>query len=154
MQLHYFSIKDTPEILKSKRNALVKKHHPDKAPEHLKAAKTEIMKHINSEYDFLLKEYKRPKVQDKSKHSQYTSVNKKATEQAQNIFHALTQFSSINYLLLFTTVIEINDWEEVSKAYSRMYGISTLKHFKKTMPTSKVENLIKLILKLQNRAVK
>ncbi len=42
MKLYYFNITDTPEVLKSKRNALVKKYHPDKAPEHQKDAKRKL----------------------------------------------------------------------------------------------------------------
>jgi len=146
MKLYYFDIKDSPDVLKSKRNALIKKHHPDKAPEHQKAAKTEIMKRINAEYEFLTKEHKHPQVQEKFKQSKSPLVNKEATEQAQNIFHAITNLDTINYLLLISTVTEIKNWKEVSDIYTRMYGVSTLKHLKKVIPSKELEKMLRIII--------
>jgi hypothetical protein len=147
MKLYYFNINDTPEVLKSKRNNLVKKHHPDKATEGQKAVKTEIMKRINSEYEFLLKENKRSKIAERAESTQEQKpINKDTIEQAQNIFHALTHLTSIDYLLLIGTIMAITDWKEVSKVYYRMYGISTLIHLKKVLPSKELEKILKVVL--------
>lgn len=146
MQLKYFNLTDTAEVLKSKRHLLVKKHHPDKAPESQKVFKTEIMKRINTEYDFVLKTSKGSKSLVELKYSKQKPINKEAQQQAQNIFHALTNLSSVDYLLLLNTIMVINNWKEVTRLYYQMYGISIDLHLKKILPLKDWKKILRIIL--------
>ena len=139
MLLNYFNITDTPDELKSRRNALVKIHHPDKAKEADKAAKTKIMQQINMEYDYVLKNAQRePVFNGKFKRaSRPESKYKTAKAQAQALFHALTQENGIDMDLLFKVLDGLTDVDIVGSLFTLQYGGSIFSYIKKYASTEK-----------------
>ena len=117
MKLNYFTITDTADELREKRNALAKKHHPDKFPDAKKRAQTVIMSAINDEYTWCMANGCKPKI---------TVPAGDPQKQAQALFHALTNLHSIDVELLLKTIKQITDWDGVLKAYAGSYGTTLI----------------------------
>lgn len=134
MNLKYFTMADSDEELKAKRNKLVKQHHPDKAPEHLKTEKTGIMQRINQEYQYVLNNrVKKGKSSDQLKQEQEI-----IREAAQRFFHALTSAKGVDVEMLISAL-----------EYAPEYFDRVCHHFNKEYNASLVMSMAKAIGKVK-----
>ena len=141
MNLKYFTMIDSDEELKAKRNKLVKQHHPDKAPEHLKVEKTGIMQRINQEYQYVLNNrVKKGKTSDQLKHDQEI-----IREAAQRFFHALTSSKGVDIEMLISALEYAPDYfdrvcDHFRKEYNAPLVVSIAKAINNTKLTTDQTN--------------
>lgn len=143
MVLKYFKITDTLDELKQKRNELAKKYHPDRYTEpNKKEQSSKIMALINTEYDFILKNYKH--LTKEKLNSRYQTVynNSEAKQQATAIFHALTNRTGVDKQVLIKTISEIKNFEAVYDLYGKQYSISTIAHVVKQIKDPQLQKSI------------
>ena len=140
MLLLYFKITDSPEVLKKKRNTLVKLYHPDV---NKNIDTNSIMQQINLEYDFVLSNPKQPK--------QETFNNEEFLKQAaQNIFHALTNGNGVDYILLANTIksIPAGQLKPLTVIYFQKYGFKLISHIQDRIKDKKIQDAILISMKI------
>lgn len=141
MQLNYFDINKSLSELKKDRNKLAIKFHPDKYKGEDVAGK---IAEINNEYDYVTNPKNRLKHSQQKKAS--PGIDPICYDQAQKIFHALTNLKSVDYDLLIRTVTQVTNWKDVSEAYYRSYGIHTLLHIQRAVPKQWNDRIIKIVV--------
>lgn len=141
MPLLYFKITDSPEVLKQKRNKLVKKYHPDINKSSNATAK---MQEINMEYDYVLSNRQLPKQET------FTQDNNLLKQAAQNIFHALTNGNGVDYILLANTIksIPAGQLKPLTIIYFQQYGFQLINHIQDRIKDKKIQDAILISMKI------
>lgn len=142
MRLLYFKLTDTPEELKEKRNQLAKKFHPDR---NKNSNTNAIMQGINVEYDYVLTHRQEP-----PKKSTFIHDKEFLKQEAQHIFHALTNANGVDYNLLCQTFnnVTCEQLKPLSVIYFRTYGFQLLNHIQEHVKDKKTKEAITISLKI------
>jgi DnaJ-class molecular chaperone len=136
MKLEYFKITDSLEDLKHKRRQYALQLHPDKHSTEAakKTASAKFVK-MNAEYEYAIDPKNRIPVMRPSaggpiftpgRNPKSKTYSEKNIRQAQDLFHALSNGSGVDWDLFIGTSNAINSWTEVLKIYQIKYG-ETLK---------------------------
>jgi len=146
MQLNHFSLTDSLDELKTKRNVLTKRYHPDK---NKSPNATAIMQEINTEYDYVLKHRKEPSKQ-RPVNNDDDGFLKQA---AQNIFHALTHSKGVDYNLLNATFALIKSYQlkPLAEIYLKQYGFQLVNHIQEKVKKERTKLILTTALKLATK---
>lgn len=142
MHLHYFKSIKTLDELKTERNRLMKKFHPDVNKNTNDLAKVQ---EINCEYDFLY-----PKLEKgESPKATPPPNNEFLKKQAQSIFYALTNVNGVNATLLCQTLSNVpdNQYKALAGVYFKEHGVDLISHISNKMKNKKAKIMVVLTIR-------
>ncbi|GEM_PF-5191371 len=142
MHLHYFKSIKTLDELKTERNKLMKKFHPDVNKNSNDLAKVQ---EINCEYDFLYSKFEKGELPKATP----PPNNEFLKKQAQSIFYALTNVNGVNATLLCQTLSNVpdNQYKALTAVYFKEHGVDLINHISKQMKNDKAKKIVVLTIK-------
>ncbi len=148
MNLKYFNKEDTLAELKEKRKQHLIELHESKyihASERVKAEVKRKLDAMLSEYDWITK----PENRQQNQAPDFTKTDlETASQQAENIFNAITCAAGVDYSLLFRVMEQKPNIKMVTKIYLDKYKLGMLVHLDQKIKNPKYKEAIFQIIKL------